>query len=201
LPEGCDGFEMSKFIQFGDISADLGAPIIDGDGAREYYRLGHFRCAKEAAVALQGLKGKNRSAMPILFLYRQYLENVLKDALHTSNAFDLEQSDKKFGHDLEALWAEAKRVLGAYGVGKALDSLDETIAEFHTVDRRADAFRYAVDRNGQKPFKGHGTVVLYALIEQMDWAHAVLEKVISDFKVEERKLDQAIAEAVAKDPW
>ena len=76
------------------------------------------------------------------------------------------QLDKKFGHDLEALWAEAKRVLGAFGAGKALDSLDETIAEFHTVDRRADAFRYAVDRNGQKHFKGHGTVVLYALGER-----------------------------------
>ena len=190
---------MSKFIVFEDVSADLGAPIIDGDGARDYYRLGYFRCAKEAAVALQGLKGNNRSAMPILFLYRQYIESALKDALHLSNAFDLQQSDKKFGHDLAGLWTEAKRVLSRFVAVETLETIDESIAEYDTIDRRADAFRYAVDRKGEKHFKGHGTVLLHELIEQLDWVHWVLEDSISAIRAEERNLDRAIEEAVARD--
>jgi hypothetical protein len=190
---------MSKFIVFEDVGADLGAPIIDGDGARDYYRLGYYRCAREAAVALQKLQGDNRSAMPVLFLYRQYIESALKDALHLSNAFDLEQSDQKFGHDLEALWTEAKRVLTRFVAIDTLNSIDESISEYHTIDSRADAFRYAVDRNGQRHFKDHGTVLLHELIEQLDWVHLVLEDSIAEIRVEERKLDRAIEEAVARD--
>lgn len=197
----CVMLRMAKFVSYEDVSADLGAPLIDGDGARDYYRLGYFRCAKEAATALQRLRGQNRSAMPILFLYRQYIESALKDALHISNAFDLEQSDRKFGHDLAALWSEAKRVLTRFEDEETLCSLDETIADFDAADRRADAFRYAVDRNGQKHFKEHGTVLLQNLLEQLDWVHLVLESVISTIRSEERKLDNAIAEAVAKDPF
>ncbi|WP_439395410.1 hypothetical protein ACRQ5Q_40675 [Bradyrhizobium sp. PMVTL-01] len=190
---------MSKFIVFEDVSADLGAPIIDGNGARDYYRLGYFRCAREAAVALKQLKGDNRSAMPILFLYRQYIESALKDALHLSNAFDLEQSDKKFGHDLAALWLEAKQVLSRFVAVKTLETIDETIAEYDAIDRRADAFRYAVDRNGERHFKDYGIVLLHELIEQLDWVHHVLEESIVQIRAEERELDRAIAEAVARD--
>ena len=183
---------MAQFISYEDVSVDLGAPLVDGDGARDYYRLGYFRCAKEAAAALQSLRGQNRSAMPILFLYRQYLESSLKDALHLSNAFDLQQSDKKFGHDLASLWTEAKRVLVRFENQETLDTLDETIAEFNAADKRAEAFRYAVDRNGQKHFKEHGTVLLHTLIEQLDWTHLVLESVISTIRSEDRKLGSGL---------
>jgi hypothetical protein len=192
---------LAKFISFEDVSADLGAPLIDGDGARDYYRLGYFRCAKESTISLQRLRGQNRSAMPILFLYRQYIESALKDALHFSNAFNLEQSDQKFGHDLAALWSEAKRILVNFSDEQTLNSLDETIAEFNTADKRADAFRYAVDRQGQRHFKERGTVLLQPLIEQLDWVNLVLEEVISTIRREEQQLEQDIAEAVAKDPF
>ena len=137
--------------------------------------------------------------MPVLFLDRQYIESALKDALHLSNAFDLEQSDKKFGHDLAALWTEAKRVLVRFVAIGTLETIDESIAEYDAVDRRADAFRYAVDRNGQKHFKEQGTVILHELIEQLDWVHLVLEDTISQIRFEERGLDRAIEEAVARD--
>jgi hypothetical protein len=139
--------------------------------------------------------------MPVLFLYRQYIESALKDALHISNAFDLQQSDKKFGHNLAGLWVEAKRVLSRFVAIEALETLDETIAEYDTIDRRADAFRYAVDRDGERHFKNHGTVLLHELIEQLDWLHRVLEESIAEIRAEERGLERAIEEAVAKDPF
>ncbi|WP_137043975.1 hypothetical protein [Pseudolabrys sp. FHR47] len=190
---------MADFISFEEVSADLASPIIDGNGARDYYRLGYYRCASEAASALQKLKGENRSAMPILFLYRQYVESALKDALHLSNAFDLEQVDKKFGHDLAGLWKEAKRVLGNFVDKDFLESIDAPIAEFDKVDRRADAFRYAVDRDGQRHFPKQGSVILHELMKQMEEVETVLELAISEIRVAERQLDADIAEAVAKD--
>lgn len=95
-------------------TADLGAPLVDSEGARTQYREGYFICAKEAATALRLRKGNNRSAMPVLFLYRHYLEIALKDALDRSRVLDLSQSDEKFGHDLVALWVEAKSVLKVF---------------------------------------------------------------------------------------
>jgi hypothetical protein len=44
---------MPSFIQFQEIAADLGAPLIDGEGARTDYREGYFICAREAATALR----------------------------------------------------------------------------------------------------------------------------------------------------
>lgn len=88
---------MATFIRFEQVTADLGAPLVDGEGARAQYREGYFICAKEAATALRLRKGDNRSAMPVLFLYRHYLEIALRDVLDRSKVFDLEQSEEKFG--------------------------------------------------------------------------------------------------------
>jgi hypothetical protein len=106
---------MTGFIQFGELTDDLGAPLVDGEGARAQYREGYFICAKEAATSLRLRKGDNRSAMPVLFLYRHYLEIALKDVLDRSKVFDLSQSDRKFGHDLKLLWAETEPVWPAPG--------------------------------------------------------------------------------------
>ena len=128
---------MPSFIRFEKITADLGAPLVDGDGARDQYRDGYYLCANEAATSLRLRNGDNRSAMPILFLYRHYLEVALKDALDCSKVFDLSQSEKKCGHGLLVLWAEAKRVLGVFVTDEWLAPIEEAVVLFNAVDRRA----------------------------------------------------------------
>src|SRR5262245_42759385 len=105
---------MPAFVRFEEVTADLGAPLVDGPGARKDYREGYFVCAKEAATALRLRRGNNRSAMPVLFLYRHYLEIALKDVLDRSKVFDLGQSEERFRHNLVKLWEVTKPVLAKF---------------------------------------------------------------------------------------
>jgi hypothetical protein len=182
-------------------SADWGAPLIGGEGARDYYRIGYFDCARNAADNLRRRRGQNRSAMPVLYLYRHYLGAALKDALQASQAFDLDQSEKKFGHDLNALWAEAKRVLTAFVDAEWLAEMDQIVNDFDTLDKKGDAFRYPVNNKGANQFENHGHVLLDELMKRMDDAKVVIEHAISEFRRQERILDRMIEEAVEKDPY
>ncbi len=190
---------MAPIVEFEEVTADLGAPLVDGPGARDQYREGYFLCAKEAAIALRLRQGENRSAMPVLFLYRQYLELAFKDALERSKVFDLAQSEEKFGHDLEKLWSEVRRVLCNYLYGELIEMISSVSTEFHAIDRRADAFRYATNPQGDPRLPENAHVVYHELIEQMDDVHTVLELVIDRIRVQKAKLDAAINEAVSND--
>jgi hypothetical protein len=190
---------MPSIVRFEEVTADLGAPLVDGPGARDQYRLGYYLCAKEAATALRLRKGDNRSAMPILFLYRQYLELAFKDALERSKAFDLAQSEERFKHDLEKLWTEVQRVFSGTLWVEWTKLVSSVVAEFHAIDRRAEGFRYATNPNGDPQMPENAHVVYHELIEQMDDVHTVLELVIDEIRIKEAELDAAIIEAVSGD--
>lgn len=188
-----------SFVRFEQVSADLGAPLTDGDGARVQYREGYYLCAKEAANALRQRRGDNRSAMPILFLYRHYLEIALKDALAQSKVFDLSQSEEKFGHDLSKLWAEAERVLKSFVDAEWLKPIQEAVDIFSAVDRRADAFRYATNPEGDPQMPKNAHVVYHELIAQMEEVHAAIDLAMDEIRIKEAQMDRAIEEAVARD--
>ena len=78
-------------------------PVISGEGARAYYRLGYCHAALDLARQLAQGKGQLLSAMPVLFLFRHYLELAMKDIFEAAGAFNIQQSDGLFGHDLEML--------------------------------------------------------------------------------------------------
>jgi hypothetical protein len=190
---------MAGFIQFGELSADLGAPLVDGEGARAQYREGYFICAKEAATALRLRKGDNRSAMPILFLYRHYLEIALKDVLDKSKVFDLSQSDKKFGHDLKSLWAETEPVLKVFIGDEWLAPITQAVDLFSAVDKRADGFRYATNPQGDPQMPKDAYVIYHELIAQMDEVRAAIDLAFGEIDLKEVELDDAIDEAVSRD--
>jgi len=190
---------MAKFIQQEEVTADLGMPLIDGNAERSQYRRGYFACAKDAAFALRLLKGSNKSPMPVLFLYRHYLEIALKDALEISKAFDLQQADKKFGHDLVKLWAETKPILGNFVLPHLMDVIDVAVEDFNKFDRRADAFRYAVNKDGEPQMPKDTYLIFHALIAHMDRVSDVIEHAILTIRQEEAELDRRIDEAVAND--
>jgi hypothetical protein len=190
---------MSAFIRFEQVTADLGAPLVDGAGARREYREGYFLCAKEAATSLRLRKGDNRSAMPILFLYRQYLEMALKDVLERSMVFDLSQSEEKFGHDLKALWAETEPVLKVFITEEWLVPINEAVDLFDAVDRRADGFRYATNPDGDGRMPKNAHVVYHELIAQMDEVRAAIDLAMGEIGTREAELDRAIDDAVDRD--
>jgi hypothetical protein len=190
---------MESFIRSEPVTADLGAPLVDGDGARSEYREGYFICAKESAAALRLRTGNNRSAYPVLFLYRHYLELALKDVLARSKVFDLGQSEQKFGHDLEKLWAETKKAMRVFLDDDDLSAVDLAVRAFHSTDKRADAFRYATNPDGDAQLPKNAHVVYHDLIEQMDEVRAGIDLCLDELSRREVELDKAIDEAVAKD--
>lgn len=190
---------MTTIVRFEEVTGDLGAPLVDGPGARDQYREGYYLCAKEAATALRLRQGENRSAMPVLFLYRHYLELAFKDVLETSKAFDLAQSEERFGHNLEKLWTEVEKVVSAFVSKDLLGKVGPVVKVFHAVDGRADAFRYATNPEGDPQMPKNAHVVYHELIEQMDEVHTIMELAIDEFRIQEAKLDRAISEAVARD--
>jgi hypothetical protein len=109
------------------------------------------------------------------------------------------QSDERFGHDLEKLWAEVKRVTSAFVAEELIASVDPVVAIFHSVDGRADAFRYATNPKGDAQMPDNAHVVYHELITQMDEVHTILELAIDEFRIQEARLERAIDEAVAND--
>ena len=175
------------------------APLISGDGARAYYRLGFLYAAQDAATLLVERRGENASAMPILFLYRHYIELALKDVVAAAGAFAIELSDEKFGHQLRPLWAEASRVFDNYRREKS--EVDEAVAELVELDQRADAFRYATTAANQPHFEKIGAVDIPALIEKLGSVAAVVEKLLDQMEQDEAEMNAEIKRLMEKDPY
>jgi hypothetical protein len=176
------------------------APLISGNGARNYYRSGYLGCAKDAAVRLLEGKGENRSAMPVLFLFRHYVELALKDTLAQAGAFAIELSNKKFGHDLSALWEETEKVFDNYVI-EDRQQIRDVVNELVELDQRADAFRYATNRDEQEHFENLGSVDVKALIESLEGIAGIFEGLLFDMHKDEIEMDEAIREAIARDPY
>lgn len=178
-------------------------PLISGDGARAYYRHGYYNATMDIIAGLLSKRGTLESAMPALFMGCHYIELATKDLLAKAGAFDIEQSDKKFGHNLEALAEEAEKVLQSYDDEYAvrLGELKPFVLELHEADRRADAFRYATDNKGEPHFDKTGAVDVAALQDALKSAYALFEEALSDMEQADHDMDEAIRDAVDRDPF
>lgn len=176
------------------------APLISGRGARSYYRVGYLDTARDTASALRKRDGTNASAMPVLYLFRHYVELALKDILAAGGAFAIDFADKKFGHDLTALWNEVGKVLDNFRFEATADQ-HSAINELVELDARADAFRYALDRAEQQQFERIGSVDLDALLTAIDDLSMFFEGVLDKLEEAESEMDQMIEEAIARDPY
>jgi hypothetical protein len=176
-------------------------PVISGRGARAYFRLGYYHAALDLARQLAEGKGQLSSAMPVLFLFRHYLELAMKDVFEAAGAFNIQQSDCLFGHDLEKLLLELRKVAGSYDLScrEELGEVALTILEIHRADQRATAFRYAIRRDGDPQLERHGVVDVSMLMVRMASAADFFEHLLDDMVEEERRMDEAIRAAVARD--
>ena len=93
--------------------------------------------------------------IPIMFLYRQYLELTLKEIIlfgrkvvGTGSGYPTSE------HDLKTLWGEALSLLTRhYGprVPPEIANVTPSIEDLHACDPRSFAFRYPTDKHG-KPY-------------------------------------------------
>ncbi len=117
---------------------------------------------KRAAKVLVEQVKKNRSDLdvlvyPIVFLYRQYMELLLKSIISDGRKLLDQTGDFPKHHMLDKLWVEARRILEE--VSKVdpmvnLDKIQEYINQFCGKDPFGSAFRYPTDVKGKKSLPG-----------------------------------------------
>ena len=93
--------------------------------------------------------------LPILFLFRHYIELRCKDIIVYGQALLGQQAAWPIGHDLRKWWEQAKK-LYRESLGTNLNGQSEKthtcILEISALDPDSTSFRYPYDKNGQPIF-------------------------------------------------
>lgn len=90
---------------------------------------------------------------PIVFLSRQYFELRMKEIIIALRYIQGEHSDFPKHHRLDQIWSEMKKGLDAIGediTNEDFTNAEKLILEFSNADPISMAFRYPVDKNGNK---------------------------------------------------
>ena len=126
-----------------------------------------YRASAELLIehrkSLSGLD-QNFQILPIVFLYRQHVELLLKAII--KNGDDLQRTEQiksNLHHDLNALWREAERVMDENlhnAHPKARGAAGGLISELAQADPGSFAFRYPVGKKEQISLEGWERVSL-----------------------------------------
>jgi hypothetical protein len=147
-------------------------------------------CYKDAADALARTAAPNtsdlfldRAILPIVFLYRQHIELLLKDIIDIARRIEGEGSGYPKNHNLKNLWDNAIRLLRQhYGqdTPKELDYVQACVDEFQHHDPGSMAFRYPTDRDGLPNLRDLMHIDLRNLYEVMDRLSCLLSCIAGD---------------------
>jgi hypothetical protein len=145
-------------------------PIMDMEWIAEaYQKVAHDRVAM-LAEQRRGIRGGDEfEAYPIVFMYRQAFELMLK-AIVFAGAVALREEQQEpmriakiMKHGLTPLFEEVCRILDAIGVGdeevfdcdieglQTREDFSVIVREFDEIDRGSYAFRYSMKRDGTTP--------------------------------------------------
>ena len=146
------------------------------------------RSYKEGADALaqsvsRGDATLDTVILPIIFLYRHYIELLLKEAVETARAAQGEEIGYPKHHNLKNLWAEAKDLIRQhYGVDapREIDFVDPCIEELHQHDPESFSFRYPTDKDGNINLRGLSHINLRNLYETMDRIASFFDCIVGD---------------------
>ena len=94
------------------------------------------------------------AVLPVMFLYRHYLELALKNIICRGRRCGLEEAGISHTHDLSRLWRGARSVLEELWPGQSrieLAAVENCVFEFHQHDESSEESRYPVSREkGEK---------------------------------------------------
>jgi hypothetical protein len=149
---------------------------------------------KEAAdiIVLQvesGSTSPDAVNYPVVFLYRHYLELILKGLIRVGRSLTYEPAAFPITHQLSKLWAEFRPLIeDVYPQGDKVytDTVEHCVLEMDTIDGGGDASRYGEDRTGQPTFPKELLINLTNLRDVMnrvsgflegsyDWMHELLQ--------------------------
>lgn len=156
--------------------------LVPDDGIRfnavldHWTRVGDFHAAayRQATEILlrrfladpEGTAGERDSlVLPILFLFRHYLELRFKDIIVYGQVLLGQHARWRHGHDLESLWTEVQDLCNAvYGSGMSAEfvKVGACVTDLRQLDPNSTTFRYPRDTNGRPIFE-HLVIGLKAL--------------------------------------
>jgi len=90
---------------------------------------------------------------PVIFLYRQYLELILKDIIFRTGVIQDVNDEYPMSHSFNVLWPRAKSRLRTHfgeDAPEQLNYLDSVFEEFTRYDPDSTAFRYPFHKNGNR---------------------------------------------------
>ena len=105
------------------------------------------------AISSQDIARLDTVVFPAFFLYRQFIELALKQAIlqfSSENYPQMIATLKKLNHDLADMWKEFLKVLPAPrddGERTTLKVVERYIQEFNTVDKSSFSFRYPITKD------------------------------------------------------
>lgn len=113
-----------------------------------------FKLGADAVVraAEQGAEHPDRYFYTAGFLYRHFIELSLKQCIQIGSELHEDAQREPFGHNLQALWKDARRYIKLTwpeGPTEDLDAAEQIILEFDQVDHTNEEFRYPVTRDGR----------------------------------------------------
>ena len=135
---------------------------------------------------------RDRLVLPILFLFRHYLELRFKEIIMYGGRILGEDSNWPFGHDLADLWQRCRNVCERiYGSDHAdhLQFLDNCFDDICHLDPTSENFRYPIDRHGDPLFQ-HVVIGLRNLNTALHDAGEFLEGITMDISVRLGHLDE-----------
>lgn len=141
-----------------------------------------YKCAADSLVIQVNETGRNQDKLvfPIVFLYRHYLELLLKFIIDVGR-----QLENKNGypthHRIENLWPEAKGIIRKMWPGgdpEEMKLTDHVIKELSSVDPESMCFRYPESKDGEKYIPDITHINLRHLGQTIDTVGTFLEGVL-----------------------
>lgn len=145
----------------GESDIRFNAVLDYGTTSGDFHQVG-FRRAAELLLGyfLQDIDSaacdRDRLVLPILFLFRHYLELRFKEAITSGSKLLGEPVAWPIGHDLADLWRKFREVCESiYGSDHAdhLQFVAKCVADINDLDPSSENFRYPIDRHGNPPFQ------------------------------------------------
>jgi hypothetical protein len=128
-----------------------------GDFHAEGYRKATETLLRRFLADPEGTAGDRDSVvLPILFLFRHYLELRFKDIIVYGQRLLGQQAEWRHGHDLDRLWTEVQQLCGSiYGalLPPEFVTIAECVNDLRQLDPNSLSFRYGRDRNGRPIFE------------------------------------------------
>ncbi|HRS52653.1 MAG TPA: hypothetical protein P5067_09525 [Candidatus Marinimicrobia bacterium] len=111
---------------------------------------------------------------PIVFLYRQYIELVLKDIIGFVNKKNRGKYEYPNSHNLMELWSETKEILKKFNEINPEDliAVENILKQISKQDPYSVAFRYPTYRDGNSTIEDLKSINIRNLSEVVDALHS-----------------------------